>query len=153
MELLPDAARIRAAFDDIERTYRAEGVFGAMGKFGAVVEDGGPKYSEEMQQADPDAMSPPEVMERMQGNFDLFFAHEIKPISGYVPNVEALEEVSAKLVSAAGETSGEQAACRAAHALAARVGIEVSSLPGAHGGWGSDPQDFANRLDALLQGR
>ena len=53
MELLPDAARWRAAFEDISDTYRVEGVFPAMGKFGAVVEEGGPKYSEEMQQAPP----------------------------------------------------------------------------------------------------
>jgi pimeloyl-ACP methyl ester carboxylesterase len=153
MELLPDAARFRAVFDDIEGTYRAEGVFAAMGKFGAVVEEGGPKYSEEMQQAHPETMSPPETTERMMGNFDLFFAHEIRPIGGYVPDTDALKRVSTKLVSAAGETSGEQAACRAAHALAARVGIEVSYLPGAHGGWGSDPQDFAEALDALFRAR
>lgn len=151
MELLPDADRFRAVFDDIAHTYRAEGVFAAMGKFGAILEEGGPKYSEEMQQADPESTSPPEMNERMMANFDLFFAHEIRPIGGYVPDVDALRSVSTKLVSAAGETSGEQAACRAAHALAARVGIEVSYLPGAHGGWGSDPQQFADALDELLR--
>jgi pimeloyl-ACP methyl ester carboxylesterase len=151
MELLPDAARFRAMLDDIDDTYRADGVFAAMGKFGTMVEEGGPKYSEEMQQADPDTTSPPEMTERMMGNLDLFIAHEIQPISRYVPDVDALKGVSKKVVSAAGETSGEQAACRAAHALAARVGIEVSYLPGAHGGWGSDPQNFADTLDQLLQ--
>jgi pimeloyl-ACP methyl ester carboxylesterase len=150
MELLPDAARFRRVLDDIAATSRAEGVFAAMSKFGALVEEGGPKYSEEMPQADPETMSPPEVMERMTANLDLFFAHEIEPIGRYVPDVDALEELATKLVSAAGETSGEQAACRAAHALAARVGIDVSYLPGAHGGWGSDPQDFADKLDDLL---
>jgi pimeloyl-ACP methyl ester carboxylesterase len=151
LELLPDADRFRALLDDIDETYRAEGVFAAMGKFGTVVEEGGPKYSEEMQQADPETTSPPEMTERMMGNFDLFIAHEIRPISEYVPDVDALKGVSTKIASAAGKTSGEQAARRAAHALAARVGIEVSYLPGAHGGWGSDPQDFADALDELLQ--
>ena len=151
MELLPDAARFRSVFDDIDEAYRTGGVFAAMGKFGAVVEEGGPKYSEEMQRAEPDAMGPPEMTQRMMANFDLFVAHEIRPISGYLPDVATLKALSTKLVSAAGETSGEQAACRAAHALAERVGIEVSLLPGAHGGWGSDPQDFADRLDKLLQ--
>jgi pimeloyl-ACP methyl ester carboxylesterase len=153
MELLSDAARFRAVFDDIDETYRTEGVFAAMEKFGAAVEEGGPKYSEEMQQADPDTMGPPEMAERMMGNFDLFVAHEIRPIVGYVPDVATLKGLSTKLVSAAGETSGEQAACRAAHALAERVGIEVSHLPGAHGGWGSDPQEFADTLDKLLRAR
>lgn len=151
MELLPDAARIRSLVDDVVATYRAEGVFSAMDKFGGIVEEGGPRYSEEMENADPETMGPPDMMERMAGNFDLFLAHELKPISRYTPDVDTLKGVSAKLASAAGETSGEQAACRAAHVLAARLGVDVSYLPGAHGGWGSDPQDFADRLDALLQ--
>ena len=151
VELLPDAARIRAVFEDIDDTYRAEGVFAAMGRFGAVVEEGGPKYSEEMQQADPGTTPRPEMMQRMMGNFELFVAHEMQPIIRYVPDVAALHGLAAKLVSAAGETSGEQAARRAAFALAERVGVEVSHLPGAHGGWGSDPEDLANRLDGLFR--
>jgi pimeloyl-ACP methyl ester carboxylesterase len=151
MELLPDASRFRAALDDITDTYRTEGVFAAMGKFGALVEEGGPKYSEEMEQAHPETMAPPEMTERMMGNFDLFVAHELNPIGRYQPDLDTLKRLSAKLVSAAGETSGEQAACRAAHALAQQVGIPVSFLPGSHGGWGSDPQDFADRLDGLLR--
>jgi hypothetical protein len=27
----------------------------------------------------------------------------------------------------------------------------VTYLPGSHGGWGSDPQEFADRLDELLR--
>lgn len=38
MELLPDAAQWRAKFADISETYRSEGVFPAMGKFGAMVQ-------------------------------------------------------------------------------------------------------------------
>ena len=150
MELLPDAARFRSVFDDIVETYRREGTFAAMGKFGAVVEEGGPKYSEEMAQSDqaPDE----ETMGRMMGNFDLFMGHEIALIGGYVPDVDALRTVPTRVISAAGETSGEQAACRAAIALAKRLGTDVAHLPGAHGGWGSDPQDFADRLHALLRG-
>jgi pimeloyl-ACP methyl ester carboxylesterase len=151
MMLLPDAARFRAVLDDIVDTYGTEGVFAAMGKFGAVVEDGGPKYSEEMQQASPEMTAPPEMTERMMGNFDLFIAHELMPIGRYEVDVDTLKGLSTKLASAAGETSGEQAACRAAHALAEHVGIAVSYLPGGHGGWGSDPQDFADKLDGLLR--
>jgi hypothetical protein len=90
------------------------------------------------------------MMERMMGNFELFIAHEVQPIIRYEPQLDTLRQRAAQLVSAAGEASGEQAACRAAHALAERVGIEVSLLPGAHGGWGSDPAVFADRLSSLL---
>jgi hypothetical protein len=84
---------------------------------------------------------------------DLFVAHELKPITRYTPDVDALRALAATLVSAAGETSGQQAACRAAYALADQVRIDVSHLPGAHGGWGSDPRHFADRLNDLLTSR
>ena len=150
MELLPDAERWRSVFDDISETYRAEGVFPAMGKFGASVEEGGPKYSEEMQQTPPTPESE-EMMARMAGNFELFVAHEIRPIIGYAPDIDALRKASTRIVPAAGETSGEQSARRAAIALAERLGIAVTYLPGAHGGWGSDPQEFAERLNEALR--
>jgi pimeloyl-ACP methyl ester carboxylesterase len=150
MELLPDAARFRSRFDDISETYRTEGVFAAMGKFGALVEEGGPKYSEEMQQAPPTPEAQ-EMMGRMTGNFDLFIAHELRSNGGYVPDFDALRSVSTRIVSAAGETSGEQAARRSAVALAERLGIPVTYLPGAHGGWGSDPQEFADELHGALR--
>jgi pimeloyl-ACP methyl ester carboxylesterase len=150
MELLPDAERWRSAFADISETYRTAGVFPAMGKFGAFVEEGGPKYSEEMQAA-PTTPEGEEMMARMAGNFELFIAHEIRQIGGYVPDVDALRNAPTRIFSAAGETSGEQGARRAAMALAERLDIDVTFLPGAHGGWGSDPQEFAERLDAVLQ--
>jgi pimeloyl-ACP methyl ester carboxylesterase len=150
IELMPDAARWRSQFDDISETYRTEGVFAAMGKFGALVEEGGPKYSEEMQQKEP-TPEDQEMMGRMAGNFDLFIAHELRQNGGYVPDIDALRTASTRIVSAAGETSGEQAARRAAEALAEHLGIAVTYLPGAHGGWGSDPQEFAERLHEALR--
>jgi pimeloyl-ACP methyl ester carboxylesterase len=148
-ELLPDADRWRAGFMDIDETYRAQGVFPAMGMFGALVEEGGPKYSEQ-QQAPPTPESQ-EVMQRMAANFELFIAHELQQIGAYTPDLDALRRAPTRIVSAAGETSGEQGARRAAIALADRLGIPVSYLPGGHGGWASDPQEFAAMLDEALQ--
>jgi pimeloyl-ACP methyl ester carboxylesterase len=151
MELLPDAERWRSEFDHISELYRAEGVMAAMGKFGAIVEEGGPRYSEEMQQTPPTPESQ-EMMARMAGNFDLFIAHELQLNGGYVPDVDALRSASTRIVSAAGANSGEQAARRSALALAERLGTQATQLPGAHGGWGSDPQEFAEKLHKVLQG-
>jgi hypothetical protein len=67
MEILPDAARWRSEFDKIAELYRTEGVLAAMGKFGALVEEGGPKYSEEMQQAEP-SLADQEMFARMGAN-------------------------------------------------------------------------------------
>jgi pimeloyl-ACP methyl ester carboxylesterase len=145
MELLPDADRWRAAFDDLYETGRADGVFAAMAKFGALVEAGGPTYSEEMAQSEPTPQAQ-EMMGRMMGNFDLFIAHEVRQIGKYVPEIDVLRSVTTRIVSAVGEASGEQAARRATLALGERLDTPVTYLPGAHGGWGSDPQEFADRL-------
>jgi pimeloyl-ACP methyl ester carboxylesterase len=151
IELLPDATWWHAVFADIYETYRAHGVCPAVAKFAAVVEEGGPRYTEEMDQKPP-SPEEEEAIVRMADNFDLFLAHEIRQIGGYVPDLDVLRSCSARIVSAAGETSGEQAARRAAIALAERLGTEVAYLPGGHGGWGSDPEEFAERLDELLMG-
>jgi pimeloyl-ACP methyl ester carboxylesterase len=148
-ELLPDVAQWRDGFAEIDEIYRTQGVFPAMGKFGALVEAGGPKYSEEHQQtpAPPEAQ---EMMERMGGNFELFVAHEVQQICAYRPDFDALRSAPTRIVSAAGESSGEQGARRAAIALAERLATPVASLPGGHGGWGADRQEFADKLHELL---
>ncbi len=146
----PDVELWRSSFEDITKTYLAEGVFPAMGKFGAAVEEGGPKYSEEMQRTPPTPESQV-MMARMGGNFELFIAHELRPIGAYVPDFDVLRKAPTRIVPAAGEASGEQGARRAAIALADRLGVPVTYLPGAHGGWGSDPQEFAEKLDEALQ--
>jgi pimeloyl-ACP methyl ester carboxylesterase len=150
MELLPDAERWRTTFAEIDQTFRTDGVYPAMGQFGMTVEEGGPKYSEEMQQI-PSTPESEEMMARVSGNFEFFLGRELQPIIGYAPDLEVLRHVPTRIVSAAGETSEEQASRRAAFSLAEALGIEVTYLPGAHGGWGSDPQDFADRLDRALR--
>jgi hypothetical protein len=130
MEILPDAARWRSEFDKIAELYRTEGVLAAMGKFGALVEEGGPKYSEEMQQAEP-SLADQEMFARMGANFELFIAHEIQQNGRYVPDFDVLQQASTRIE---------------------RLDIPVTYLPGAHGGWGSDPQEFAERLHEALQG-
>ena len=131
----------RAGFEDVTKAYEADGVFAAMGAFGAMVEEGGPKYSEEMQQSqEPPTPEAQEMMARMAGNFDHFIAHEIRPIGGYAPDIDALRSAPTRIVSAAGETSGEQGARRSAIALAERLGIPVTYLPGGHGGGGPTPR-------------
>jgi pimeloyl-ACP methyl ester carboxylesterase len=150
MELLPDAPQWRANFSSVSHAYRESGVFAGMARFGALVEEGGPRYGEEQQQREPSA-DEQEMFARMGANFELFLAHEIRPIGAYIPDLDALRAASTRIVSAAGETSEQQAARRAAFALAEALGIPVAYLPGAHGGWGSDPQAFAERLHGLLQ--
>jgi pimeloyl-ACP methyl ester carboxylesterase len=147
MMLLPDADRWRDTFAKIDATYRSDGVFAAMGLFGAAVEEGGPKYSEEDQGPPPD----PEMMQRMMANFDLFIAHEIQQIGLYEPDIDALRSAQTRIVVGGGKESGEQAAYRSAVALAERLGIDVTYFPEAHGGFGT-PEGAVIIADVLATG-
>jgi pimeloyl-ACP methyl ester carboxylesterase len=149
MEVLPDRERWRGIFADIYDTYRSQGAFPAMGKFGQAVEEGGPKYSEQQQQGEP---SPEQaaMMQRMVGNFDFFLAHEIRAIGGYVPDIAALKASRDRIVIAGGKSSGEQGAYRAARALADAIGIELTYFEGGHGGFGASEDAFAQRLRESL---
>src|SRR5947207_12551260 len=84
MELLPDADHWRSVFHNIDETYRTAGVFPAMGVFGSAVEEGGPKYSEQMDQA-PSTPESQEMMGRMTGNFEPFIATDLQPIGASPP--------------------------------------------------------------------
>lgn len=147
MELLPDNARWRTIFEDIQSTYRNDGVFPAMEKFGKAVEEGGPRY-------EPGEPTPEmaEMMSRMMGNFEVFLAHEISSIGGYVPDIDALKSSPVRIVVAGGKASGEQGAYRAAVALAERLGIELTYFEGGHGGFGASQEAFAERLHEILGG-
>jgi pimeloyl-ACP methyl ester carboxylesterase len=154
MEVLPDRERWRGIFADIYDTYRSQGAFPAMGKFGQAVEEGGPKYSEQQQQQqgepDPEQAA---MMQRMLGNFDFFLGHEIRAIGGYVPDIAALKATRDRIVIAGGKTSGEQGAYRAARALADAIGIELTHFEGAHGGFGASEDAFAQRLRESLSAK
>lgn len=151
LELLPDADQWRTRIDAIYQTYLSQGPFPAMGAFGAAVEEGGPSYSEEMQQM-PSTPESEEMGQRMVGNFDLFLEHELRQIIRYMPDFERLRQIPTRAVPVAGERSAEQSARRATVALAERMGVPVTFFPGAHGGWGADPQMYADRLHEVLQG-
>jgi pimeloyl-ACP methyl ester carboxylesterase len=151
VELLPDRERWRALLSDIYDTYRKQGPFPAMEKFGRAVEEGGPKYSEQQQ---PQAAPSPEqtaMMNRMMGNFDVFLAHELLPITRYVPDIAALKASPSRIVIAGGKSSGEQSAYRAARALAERLGIELTYFEGGHGGFGAPEEAFAEKLHEILR--
>jgi pimeloyl-ACP methyl ester carboxylesterase len=152
MEVLPDRPRWRALFQEIYDTYRKDGSFAAMEKFGKAVEEGGPKYSEQQQQQQGEpSPEQAEMMRRMMGNFDFFLAHEIRAIGGYVPNIDALQASPSRLVIAAGKESGQQGAYRAAVALAERLGLDVTYFEGGHGGAGASEETFAERLHETLR--
>jgi pimeloyl-ACP methyl ester carboxylesterase len=143
--LLPDAAHWRAFTEEIRDIYRRDGVFPAMQKFGEGVGLGGPE---------PDAEPGPEAaqaIQRMMGNLELFAGYTIPVITNYEPDLSALRNGPARVVVGVGdESTPDQLAYRAAVALAAGLGTEPVTFPGAHGGFASHSGTFAARLDEVL---
>jgi pimeloyl-ACP methyl ester carboxylesterase len=143
-ELLPDGEQRRAFTDGVYDTYVTEGAGPAMQKFMA-----GAGISNPRQTTQP----PPELLEafgRMRGNLDYFFGHGFKAIGAYVPDVAALRACSARIVVGVGEASTGQLPCRAARALAERLGTAPVSFPGGHGRYNEHPAAFAETLREVL---
>jgi pimeloyl-ACP methyl ester carboxylesterase len=148
-ELLPDAAEARAGMEEAYQAYRTQGVEAGLKRFEVVIgmEDTPPEQ--------PPGGPTPEMLEawaRISGNLEYFIAHGIRPISGYIPDVAALRDGSARIVVGIGETSVGQLAYRSAVALAERLGTPPVTFPGDHGGFGSRPGQFGETLDKVLTG-
>jgi pimeloyl-ACP methyl ester carboxylesterase len=158
-ELLPDAAHIRAAVDDIEDSYRAHGSGAGWGKFIALVMHHGP-----MTEAGPAAVQwppaggggeegpPPEPSAKQRADDATFFLRMLKPFTRWQPPGEALRSAGPRIVVAAGEKSGEEIAGRSAEALADRLGSPVVRFPGDHGGFMADPAGFAAAIRQVAAG-
>jgi pimeloyl-ACP methyl ester carboxylesterase len=149
VELLPDATSARAFFRSVYDTYRRDGrqaadklFFGGIG----VDEDDAMPPIEDL---------PPEfreVAERMDANSEIFYAHKLLPFTSWVPDVAALVEQEDKFVPAVGSESSKVLPAEPILALAERVGWAVVAFPGGHGGYASDPFEFATLLQRVLTG-
>jgi clorobiocin biosynthesis protein CloN7 len=147
VELLPDAAQVRAQIDDIYDTHRVEGADKAMQKFMTHAGLGaGPA-----QQADAPRWEPsPEQLARMRATTEHFLAHLLRPTTRYRPDIEALRAASTRIVVAGGATSKGQLANRTVVALADQLGTTVLDFPGDHGGFLAFPEQFGRLLDRVL---
>jgi pimeloyl-ACP methyl ester carboxylesterase len=150
-ELLPDSARWRELLDEVQETHRTDGAVAAMQRFSDAVEEGGPTWSDAQSQGEP-TPEQAEMMGRMMGNFEFFLAHVMRALGSYVPDVHTLKTSSTRVVVGGGEESGQQGAYRAAVALAERLGQELVQFPGAHGGFATHSEVFAERLHNVLRG-
>ena len=150
LRLLPEPSEAIAMLDELYGIYRREGAGAAIQAF---MERTG-MDDEHLQDGSPRTDQPPEVEQmfaRINGNLDYFFAHGLKPISFYVPDVEALRAGPARIVIGVGERSAGQLAGRTALALAERLGAKPVVFPGDHNGYGIDPIAFAEILHATLR--
>lgn len=143
-ELLPDAERATAegVRDDIEATFRREGLPAAMRKFLAIA---GVNVEKREAEYEPPAPSP----QRGQ-NLLFFLTRDAPAVRRFRLDIEGLQAVSAKVVLGAGEASRASFPHHCARALALRLGKEAVLFPGDHGGPALQPRAFAARLREVL---
>ena len=147
VELLADAAQLRAQIEDISDTYRVEGAEKAMQKF--MVHAGlgaGPAREVDAPRWEPS----PEQVARMRATTEQFLAHLLRPTTRYRPDIQALQAASTRIVVAGGASSKGQLANRTAVALSDRLGTTVVDFPGDHGGFLALPEQFGRLLDQVL---
>jgi pimeloyl-ACP methyl ester carboxylesterase len=165
LNLLPDSAGWRAAFEKVYKVYRRDGAGPGMHLFIATaVRTGSPKPadddssppSQEQPPSMPDiSQLPPEMLEgmaRMQANSEFFLAHLLPATMGYTPDVAALRAASPRIAVGVGEASAGQMPHRAAVALAERLGITPVGFPGDHQGFATHAGPFAETVDRALRG-
>src|SRR5262249_62245885 len=116
LNLLPDSAGWRTAFEEVYEPYRRDGAGPGMQQFIATaVRIGGPEPGgdepgppgQEQAPPMPDmSQMPPEMLEgmaRMQANSDFFLAHLLPATIGYTPHVPALRAAPPPIPLGAGE--------------------------------------------------
>ena len=147
VELLPDRAQVRAQFEDIYATYRADGADKAMQKFLAQAGLGGaPGQAAGAPRWEPS----PEQLARMRATNEAFLAYLLRPTTYYQPDIEALRAAPTRIVVAAGATSKGQLPNRTAVALAGRLGTTVADFPGDHVGFVTYPEQCGRILHQIL---
>jgi pimeloyl-ACP methyl ester carboxylesterase len=99
----------------------------------------------------PDAPYPPGLNERISGNVDFFFKHELKAFFKYLPNFESIRNHNVKMVTGTGRDSDDAYYVQATRALATRLGCENVEFPGHHDVSFWMPEEFANAIMSTLK--
>ncbi|MGK8503313.1 alpha/beta fold hydrolase [Nocardia asiatica] len=144
--VLPDAAEHKAFVEEVYELFHTEGLAAAGARFLEGIGGG-------VHMPDPAGLSPraAAMIERLHANAPRSIAHELRPITSYLPDVAALATVADRLVLGAGRDSKGKLPRRPAEALAAQLDIPLTEFPGGHSGFTDAPAEFARLLLELLQ--
>jgi pimeloyl-ACP methyl ester carboxylesterase len=159
--LVPDREQALAANRAIYDTYMASGAGAGMGKFMQIVMHGG--------EFTPEVVAAPGIDPAMFGmpageddgvRTDLMLAHNVRYLTSYEPDFDALKRAPTRIVIAVGEEPSRSLAQRGGEAAAERLGTDVVIFPGGHGGFGGGeygqppekPAEFAAKLRDVLEG-
>jgi pimeloyl-ACP methyl ester carboxylesterase len=143
-ELLTDAERVElAGFQDaLDATYRRDGALAAMGMFVRAL-DVDPRNREA-------GVAMPAQGPRMAANAEAFLRFDTAAVRTYRIQLDELRGVSSRIVPAVGADSRRTRHAVGAVALAEALGVALVEMPGGHGGYGTHPAAFAEKLRALV---
>ncbi len=149
LELLPasEAAKQRAATQDIITTFHSDGPGAAMAKFMATA---GFDESEDGAPVQPGTPPSPDEMAKQLADLARFFNHELLCTTTYVPDLDALR--AGRIVVGIGAESEHLITHGTSMALCRLLGVEPVIFPGDHGGFIGAPEEFADALRATLSG-
>jgi len=133
----PERSQTERGREEVEATYRTDGVAAAMKKFVALA---GLRFD------DLEAgVTLPEPKPERLANLEFFLSHDAPAARRYRLDLSTLVPVADRVVPAAGrDTDGFPRHC--AEALASRLQRPMTELPGAHNGWLLRPREFSARL-------
>jgi pimeloyl-ACP methyl ester carboxylesterase len=164
--LLPDAARQRSAFEAVRAAARTDGPAAAAQLMIAAMTTPGTDatpaklhhpgdWLDGYADTQPEPATPEllELLTRLADLQPLFLEHILVPFTTSELDLTALEAASPRLIPVAGIDSRGQLPYRAAAALATRLGLPLTELPGGHLGPVERPAQFAHALRALLEER
>ena len=164
--VLPDAARHRSAFAAVRAAARADGPAAAAQlmttAMTAVGADAAPArlhhagdWLDGYADTHPEPPTPEllDLFTRLADLQPLFLEHILVPFATGDLDLTALEAVAPRLVPVAGIDSRGQLPYRAAEALAVRLGLPLTELPGGPLGPVERPAQFSRALRALLDER
>jgi pimeloyl-ACP methyl ester carboxylesterase len=162
VELLPDAATHRAFFANVYKTYQREGTEAAMTVFAggtemgegdpAAADPGGPAGAGRPTGFDGLVFTPAllETFQRIERNDEFFVVHEVRQFGRYLPNIRALQPLSAKVVLAGGADSKNYLPYWPAVELSRLLKSTIAEFAGGHVGYMTHPVEFAARLTEVL---
>jgi len=154
--LLPDRDAQLATIRGLRETYQRDGFGPAMAAFIQLVgHDGLMPDGFRMPSVDPAQFGLPVDDDGRRD--DPLLGQNIRNLTGYQPDVDALKSAPTRIVLARGAASGQTMAARGADAMAALLGAEPVTFPSGHGGFMGDeygqpgePDAFAARLRDVL---
>ena len=93
---------------------------------------------------------PVDLNERLSGNIDFFFKHEMRGFFGYLPKINSIKNNKVNIITAVGADSNDAYYVRATRALASKLGRNNIEFPGHHDVCFWMPKEFANAIKSAL---